>query len=225
MAEFFINYRTGDEENVAALLEHELSRRFESGVFFRASKSITPGDDYEQELVTAVRRSVAVLAVIGPRWLEVNDEQKRRKIDNPSDWTRREILAAFEGHVRVIPVLVGTARPLAAKDLPPALSELAVCQYVRLRSRDLEPDLDHLALQLTKLVPELSETKLRNTSPVVAAAGAAMPSTSSVGLAGNFVDGREIEAGQGETLDVRNPATGDVIARIPIPPPPISTVR
>lgn len=161
MAEFFINYRTGDEENVAALLEHELSRRFESGVFFRASKSITPGDDYEQELVTAVRRSVAVLAVIGPRWLEVNDEQKRRKIDNPSDWTRREILAAFEGHVRVIPVLVGTARPLAAKDLPPALSELAVCQYVRLRSRDLEPDLDHLALQLTKLVPELSETKLR----------------------------------------------------------------
>src|ERR1700739_4903810 len=32
---------------------------------------------------------------------------------------------------------------------------------------------------------------------------------------GNFVDGREIEAGNGELLDVRNPATGDVIARIP----------
>src|SRR4029077_5460563 len=30
-----------------------------------------------------------------------------------------------------------------------------------------------------------------------------------------FVDGREIEAGSGEMLDVRNPATGDVIARIP----------
>src|ERR1700710_2686457 len=32
---------------------------------------------------------------------------------------------------------------------------------------------------------------------------------------GNFVDGGEIEAGHGEMLDVRNPATGDVIARIP----------
>jgi acyl-CoA reductase-like NAD-dependent aldehyde dehydrogenase len=32
---------------------------------------------------------------------------------------------------------------------------------------------------------------------------------------GNFVDGREIEAGAGAMLDVRNPATGDVIARIP----------
>jgi acyl-CoA reductase-like NAD-dependent aldehyde dehydrogenase len=32
---------------------------------------------------------------------------------------------------------------------------------------------------------------------------------------GNFVDGREIEAGSGELIDVRNPATGAVIARIP----------
>ena len=36
-----------------------------------------------------------------------------------------------------------------------------------------------------------------------------------VEIHGNFVDGREIEAGCGEMLDVRNPATGDVIARIP----------
>ena len=32
---------------------------------------------------------------------------------------------------------------------------------------------------------------------------------------GNFVDGREIEAGDGPLIDVRNPATGVVIARIP----------
>src|SRR4051812_584816 len=36
-----------------------------------------------------------------------------------------------------------------------------------------------------------------------------------VEIHGNFVDGREIEAGDGALLDVRNPATGDVIARIP----------
>jgi len=32
---------------------------------------------------------------------------------------------------------------------------------------------------------------------------------------GNFVDGREVGAGDGELIDVRNPATGGVIARIP----------
>src|SRR6266478_79321 len=39
--------------------------------------------------------------------------------------------------------------------------------------------------------------------------------TIDVEIHGNFVDGREIEAGSGAMLDVRNPATGDVIARIP----------
>ena len=41
------------------------------------------------------------------------------------------------------------------------------------------------------------------------------PATTEVEIHGNFVDGREIEAGHGEMLDVRNPATGEVIARIP----------
>src|SRR4029077_5976960 len=36
-----------------------------------------------------------------------------------------------------------------------------------------------------------------------------------VEIHGNFVDGREIEAGNSTMLDVRNPATGDVIARFP----------
>jgi len=43
----------------------------------------------------------------------------------------------------------------------------------------------------------------------------AKPTASDLEIHGNFVDGREIEAGSGEMLDVRNPATGDVIARIP----------
>src|SRR6201996_2725038 len=43
----------------------------------------------------------------------------------------------------------------------------------------------------------------------------AKPAATVVEIHGNFIDGREVEAGQGELLDVRNPATGDVIARIP----------
>src|SRR3982074_2184608 len=43
----------------------------------------------------------------------------------------------------------------------------------------------------------------------------AKPTAVDVEIHGNFVDGREIEAGSGQMLDVRNPATGDVIPRIP----------
>src|SRR3982075_3724899 len=42
----------------------------------------------------------------------------------------------------------------------------------------------------------------------------AKPTAIDVEIHGNFIDGREIEAGQGQMLDVRNPATGDVIAKI-----------
>ena len=41
------------------------------------------------------------------------------------------------------------------------------------------------------------------------------PASIDVETHGNFIDGREVEAGNGEMLDVRNPATGDVMARIP----------
>jgi acyl-CoA reductase-like NAD-dependent aldehyde dehydrogenase len=43
----------------------------------------------------------------------------------------------------------------------------------------------------------------------------ARPAASEVEIHGNFIGGREIEAGDGEMLDVRNPATGEVIAKIP----------
>jgi acyl-CoA reductase-like NAD-dependent aldehyde dehydrogenase len=43
----------------------------------------------------------------------------------------------------------------------------------------------------------------------------ARPAAVEVEIHGNFVDGREIEAGAGDMLDVRNPATGEVIAKIP----------
>jgi len=157
MTDVFINYRTGDEENVAALLAPALSNRFAPEVFFHASKSIRFGDDYTQALPTAVRRSVALLAVIGTRWLDVRDGGGRRKIDDPADWTRREILEAFHHNVRVIPVLVGSARRLKAEDLPPELTRLAFCEYARLRSRDVDADLDRLAVELARLVPELRD--------------------------------------------------------------------
>jgi len=41
------------------------------------------------------------------------------------------------------------------------------------------------------------------------------PTTIKIETRGNFIDGREVEAGDGQLLDVRNPATGAVIARIP----------
>ncbi|RSN71574.1 toll/interleukin-1 receptor domain-containing protein [Actinomadura sp. WAC 06369] len=156
MPEIFINYRTGDGENVAAFLDRELSARFGWETIFRASKSIPFGDDYRRALLDGVRRSDALLALIGVRWLEVL-EDGRRRIDHPDDWVRREIIEAFDNGVRVIPVLLNNAHLPTSDLLPPELENLAYCQHTRLDARNLDADLGRLARDLTKIVPGLEE--------------------------------------------------------------------
>ncbi|MFE7312257.1 TIR domain-containing protein [Streptomyces sp. NPDC057555] len=156
MPDIFVNYRTGDEEATATLIERELSRRFGSERVFRASKSIGLGRSFPRELIIAVRRSSVMLVVIGGRWADAQGPDGGRALDNPEDWTRREILEAFESGLLVVPVLVGRATRLDRAALPPALSELADQQYRRLDHRNAEADLAGLGDELADLVPQLA---------------------------------------------------------------------
>lgn len=160
MHDIFINYRTGDEEGSATAIDQELSRRFGSEKVFRASKSIPPGENYIHELLRAVRRSEVLLVVIGSRWLTAVDDHGRNCLCNEDDWTRREILEAFEHRVRVIPVLVGGTPRLRSSELPPELARLTECQYHRLDHRSSDTDLAALGGKLAKLVPSLIDRDL-----------------------------------------------------------------
>jgi len=77
----FINYRNGDEEATATAIDQELRRRFGRDQVFRASRSIPPGEDYVPALLTAVRDSEVLLAVVGSRWLTAVDEQGRNRLE------------------------------------------------------------------------------------------------------------------------------------------------
>ncbi|WP_030232710.1 toll/interleukin-1 receptor domain-containing protein [Streptomyces sp. NRRL S-350] len=161
MPEIFINYRTSDEGTTATLIERELSRRFGTDRVFRASKSIPIGRPFPQELLTAVRRSSVLVAVIGPRWADAQTSDGRRALDDPEDWTRREIAEAFETGALVVPVLVGRMTRLDRHDLPPEIAELADCQYRRFDIRDAESNLKRLGDDLAEAVPQLAEAEQR----------------------------------------------------------------
>jgi hypothetical protein len=130
VADIFLNYRTGDGEDTASLIYQELSRRFGRDQVFLASRSIPPGENYVRKLPTAVRDSKVLLAVIGPRWLTAVDKHGRNRLDDEDDWTRREILEAFEHKV----------------------------QYRRLDHRSAESDLRELGDRLAELVPSLTDS-------------------------------------------------------------------
>ncbi|MFJ3881243.1 toll/interleukin-1 receptor domain-containing protein [Streptomyces sp. NPDC090077] len=157
MPDIFVNYRTGDEEGSAALIAHALSSRFGSERIFYAGKSIRPGQAFPQELLTAVRRSSVLLAVIGTRWAEATTRDGRRALDDPQDWVRREIQEALDTGAHVIPVLLRGVTRLDRATLPHELQVLADRQYRRFDHRNAESDLKRLGDDLADLVPRLAE--------------------------------------------------------------------
>ncbi|MEV4296010.1 toll/interleukin-1 receptor domain-containing protein [Microbispora rosea] len=152
MPEVFVNYRTGDGDKTAAVIDRELSHRFGEDKVFRASKSIKPGSPYPAELLDNVRSCSALVAVIGPDWAGAP------ALRNENDWVRREILEALAYGVPVIPVLDGRrTERLRSSELPTELGRLADYQSIRLDLQDAESGLTRIAKALVELVPTLHD--------------------------------------------------------------------
>lgn len=160
MPDVFVNYRTGDGEQVAATIERELSYRFGNEVAFRDSESIPAGHPYPEALLNGLRGSSALLVVIGPRWLTAPDRHQpgRRALDNEDDWVRREIVEAFAADKPVLPVVVGPGTAhLEPEQLPEPLVRLAFLHALPYDSRRASSDLARIGDALTHLVPGLSK--------------------------------------------------------------------
>ncbi|WP_167969195.1 toll/interleukin-1 receptor domain-containing protein [Lentzea indica] len=158
----FISYRGDDSLTTAALIDRELAGRFGRDMVFLDSQSIEPGADFVEELLGRLRTSSVLLVVIGPHWLTLTDEAGRRRVDDPTDWVRREIIEALARDVRVIPILLDGVGMPAETDLPPELAKLSRHQYVTLRRRHADEDLNHLVDKLTKLDQRLSKIARRH---------------------------------------------------------------
>ncbi|BDM71684.1 hypothetical protein HEK616_51710 [Streptomyces nigrescens] len=153
MSKVFINYRTGDGEKTAALIDQELSRRFGREHIFRASKSITPGETYPEALLAALHRSSLFLAVVGPDWTNF-----RVRLQDPEDWVRREIEEAFRCELPVVPILDGRkTNRLNAVDLPPELARLADLQSIPFDTHDVETGVRRIGDLVAEMVPELHD--------------------------------------------------------------------
>jgi hypothetical protein len=165
MAAVFINYRGADSRSYGALLYTELSRQLGAENVFLDSESIPAGADFADQLLGHVRRAAVLLAVIGEHWLTALGRDRRRRIDEPADWIRRELAEAFTNGVRVVPVLVDGASLPAERDLPADIAPLARCQYRHLRHREATSDLARILAELTGLDPELAALARRRSGP------------------------------------------------------------
>jgi hypothetical protein len=142
----FINYRSQGEAYAAALLDERLARRFGSDQVFRASRSISAGEDYELAILNAVERCRVMLVVIGPDWSRHFAE------DGDTDWVRQEISKAMTLETPIIPVLLSGTDRVRAANLPSDLAKLARVQYLRFDYRNLDQDTEKIAQEVARSV-------------------------------------------------------------------------
>jgi formylglycine-generating enzyme required for sulfatase activity len=124
MAGIFISYRRGDSEGQARALSIELANYVGEDSIFMDVDSIALGRDFRQSLHESLESSDALLALIGPNWLEIKDAAGKRRLDDPADFVRQEIATALKRNIPVTPVLLQGAIMPPQERLPDDLKDL-----------------------------------------------------------------------------------------------------
>jgi hypothetical protein len=102
----FISYRRDNAGYASKLLADRLTARYGRKQVFLDVVNIEYGDDFVEEITTAIESCRVLLAVIDPHWVAALNERisAQRK-----DYVRLEIELALRRGLRVIPVLVDPA--------------------------------------------------------------------------------------------------------------------
>jgi len=153
VAAIFLSYRRDDSAGFAGRLADALELTFGTGSVFRDVDDIRPGDDFVHTIESHLSSVNAVLVMIGPQWLAVGADQRRR-LDATDDFVRLEIQAALQSGKPLIPLLVGGANMPSEVDLPPPLAALARRQAVVLSDSTWRGDVERLVASLQSTVPK-----------------------------------------------------------------------
>jgi len=148
MPRYFISYRRDDVPGHTGRLYDTLVREFGADRIFMDVNRMSPGEDFVDNLDDALRAADAIIAVIGPRWLAAEDPVGKRRIDDPADFVRRELRAALDRDLPVIPVLMSGAAMPRSVELPEAIEALSRRQAVAISDAGWATDVQQLTAAL-----------------------------------------------------------------------------
>jgi protein-disulfide isomerase len=152
VGKIFISYRRTDAAGHAGWLRDRLASRFGERNVFMDIRSIQGGEDFVEAVQKALKSCDAVLAVMGREWLSSADGTARRRIEDPDDNVRVELVTALESGVRVIPVLLESATMPGADQLPGPLKPLSRRNAMEISDARWDYDVDRLVRLLEDVV-------------------------------------------------------------------------
>ncbi len=128
---------------------------------FRDIDSIPLGIPFPELLHQTLARTSAVLVIIGPSWLTIENPSGKPRLDDPDDYVRVEVEMALHHGIPVIPVTVAHAKLPEMTDLPESLGALALRNGYFVRpDPDFHRDMDQLCEKIGQLF-HLSATGVR----------------------------------------------------------------
>jgi len=146
MARIFISYRREDGIARPGRINDRLVSRYGEDQVFMDLGKIATGADFESVLGRELASCEVFIAIIGERWLV--SRKGRRRLEDPSDFVRREIASALARNVHILPVLVGDAKMPEPQDLPAELAPFARRNATRISDERFDAAMDGLILDI-----------------------------------------------------------------------------
>jgi formylglycine-generating enzyme required for sulfatase activity len=140
----FISYRRDDSAPYAGRVHDRLEHEFGRDLLFMDVDSVPLGVNFIKVLREEVAKCDVLLAVIGPHWINAQDETGNRRLDSPNDFVRIEIAAALLRDIPVIPILLDGAKIPKSDQLPEDLKELALRNALDVRHASFHSDMSKL---------------------------------------------------------------------------------
>ena len=165
MPSTFISYRRDDAAGYAGRLHEALEDRLGRGRVFRDVDTLEPGRDFIDAIEHRLRECRIFLALIGREWLDSRDAAGRRRLDQPNDLVRLEIMSALARRdVLVVPVLIEGAAMPVPDEVPEDIRALTRRQAVHLRDDAWDHDVDRLTEVIQQATPTAGDPIRRATA-------------------------------------------------------------
>lgn len=146
----FISYRREDSSGEAGRLNENLEQIFgDENVYFDI-EAIGGGINFKKDIERALNSCKVLIAVIGPRWLNITDKEGERRLENPDDFIRLEISTALKRGIMVIPLLINGASQPKRDELPEDIENLAGLNSMDLSNKRWRYDFNELVKILKK---------------------------------------------------------------------------
>lgn len=146
----FISYRREDGAAFAGRLFDRLAESFGDRRIFMDVDDIQPGHDFVEAIDKAIAECGVLLVVVGKSWLRGCDSE---------DFVEREIRAALQHGLQIIPILIAGASMPAAADLPTDLSPFTRKNAIVIRDSHFHDDVAVLLGILERKLPRYPNGK------------------------------------------------------------------